>query len=141
MRIAIITGASSGMGKEFAKKVDSLNLDAIWGIALNERDLNKNKSELLTPFESLSLDLTKPESFEFLARKLKREKPEIHMLVNCSGFGKFGRYDEIPTDALLNMIDLNCRALVHLTQLTLPYMPDESRIVQFGSVSAFQPVP
>ena len=141
MKIAIVTGASSGMGKEFAKKIDSLKLDAIWGIALGEEELNKTKSELSTPFECFNLDLTHIESFKIIDEKLKNEKPEVEMLVNCSGFGKFGRYDEIPTDALLNMIDLNCKALVHLTQLILPYMPNKARIVQFGSVSAFQPVP
>lgn len=141
MKIALITGASSGMGKEFVKMVDSLNFDAIWGIALDQEGLEQVKSEINTPFECLSLDLTKQESFKIIENKLKQVKPQIEMLVNCSGFGKFGRYDEVPTNALLNMIDLNCKAVVHLTQLALPYMPYKSRIVQFGSVSAFQPVP
>ncbi len=141
MRIAIVTGASSGMGKEFAKKIDELKLDEIWGIALGEEDLIKTGNELKTSFKSFNLDLTNAENFKIIEDKLKQENPQVEILVNCSGFGKFGRYDEIPTDALLNMIDLNCKALVHLTQLVLPFMPNKARIVQFGSISAFQPVP
>ena len=63
------------------------------------------------------------------------------LLINASGFGKFGRYDQIPLQDSLDMIDLNCRALVHITQLTLPYLEKGAHVIQIDSLSAFQPVP
>ena len=66
MRIAIVTGASSGMGKEFAKKIDELKLDEIWGIALGEEELTKTGNELKTPFKSFDLDLTNAENFKII---------------------------------------------------------------------------
>ena len=65
----------------------------------------------------------------------------MELLINGSGFGKFGGYDCIPLADTLDMIDLNCRALMQMTQLTLPYMERGSRIIQVSSLSAFQPVP
>lgn len=141
MNIAIITGASSGMGREFVRNLDDFEYDEIWGIALDTLMLEKVKKETKTKFISYNLDLTKEESFAVIERSLKLKKAKVHWLVNASGFGKFGRYDEIKMESALNMIDLNCKALVHLTNLVIPYMIDGGRIVQFGSVAGFQPVP
>ena len=63
------------------------------------------------------------------------------MLVNCAGFGKFGTYAEIPTEVACEMIDLNCKALVRMTEYTLPYMHTGAHIVELDSLSSFQPVP
>ncbi len=63
------------------------------------------------------------------------------MLVNCAGFGKFGKYDEISRESSTAMIDLNCKALVYMTVTVLPFMPDGANIVNLDSLSAFQPVP
>ena len=63
------------------------------------------------------------------------------LLVNCAGYGKFGRCDEIPLPEQLGMIDLNARALTAVTTLTLPYLAAGAAIVQLDSLSAFQPVP
>ncbi len=141
MNIAIVTGASSGIGKGLAKKLDSLNLDEIWGIALEEELLEKTKGEMKTKFVPLTYDLTDEENLTKIKEKLESEKPNVRWLVNASGFGKFGRYDEIGTNNVMNMIDLNCKALVAITEYTLPYMSAGARIVNIGSVASFQPIP
>ncbi len=141
MNIGIVTGASSGMGKEFAKKLDAENLDEIWAIALEMEGLESLQSEMKTKIVPMALDLTKETSFNEIQNKLNTEKPNVLWLVNASGFGKFGRYSDIKTEAVLNMIDLNCRGLVNMTEIVLPFMPNNSKIAQFGSVAAFQPVP
>ena len=87
------------------------------------------------------LDLCKGESLDAYANLLAQEKPEVALLVNAAGFGKFGASEEIPLDDELRMIDLNCKALVAMTRLTLPYMGKNSHILQLDSLSAFQPVP
>ena len=72
---------------------------------------------------------------------LGEEKPEVVALVNAAGFGKFGDFESIPLQEQMNMIDLNCKALMAVTYLTLPYMPEGSHVYQLGSLSSFQPVP
>jgi short-subunit dehydrogenase len=87
------------------------------------------------------LDLQNPESFETYKKLLAEEKPEVALLANIAGYGKFGKYDEISLEDCLGMIDLNCKALVAMSQLTIPYMKRGSKILQLDSLSAFQPVP
>jgi len=87
------------------------------------------------------LDLTDSDAMDVYAALLKEKCPEVSLLVNASGFGKFAPIEEIGPAVSANMIDLNCRALTVMTELTLPYMKQGSRIAQFASVAAYQPVP
>ncbi|MDE6583217.1 MAG: SDR family NAD(P)-dependent oxidoreductase [Clostridia bacterium] len=141
-KIAIITGASSGMGQRFCYEIDKLGMDEIWGVALKTDEVEKMKTELKTPFKFYSLDLTKDESFTILETELKKEKDlSVEWVVNASGYGKFGRYDDTTIEAQIGMVDLNCKALTHLTLLALQFMKEGGRIVEFGSIAAFQPIP
>jgi len=70
-----------------------------------------------------------------------QEQPDVKLLVNAAGFGKFGAYHKIPVEQELQMIELNCKALVAMTRTVLPYMHSGSHILQLDSLSAFQPVP
>lgn len=140
--IIVVTGASSGIGREFVRQLDNMEgIDEIWGIALNLDKLNEVKNETKTPFRCFDFDLTEDSNFEKYVNELKKEDINIQMLVNCSGFGKFGRYDEIPVEASANMIDLNCKALVKMTELSLPFISNGGRIIQIASVAGFQPIP
>ena len=140
-KIAVITGASSGFGKEFVKQIDKLHLDEIWAIARDKGKFDLLAKEISTPFKFYCLDLTKQESIKQYKQLLDKEKPDITWLVNCAGFGKFGRYDEIPLEESVNMTELNCIALVKMTELSLPYMHEGGRIVQIASVAGYQPIP
>ena len=141
MHIAIITGASSGLGRKFAELADKENLDELWLIARRQERLQELAAKCHTTTRILALDLTQPSSLEQLSARLKKENPQLKFLVNAAGFGKIGRYDEIPANELLRMIDLNCRAAVAITQLALPYMQKGSRILEICSVAGFQPIP
>jgi short-subunit dehydrogenase len=141
MRIAVVTGASSGMGKEFAKQIDDFGFDEIWGIALDQEGLDQLKSEMKTNVRSFALDLTKESSFEKYKNELKENNVTVELLINCSGFGKFGSYEEIPLEQSCNIIDLNCKGTIKMTELTLPYMKEGGRIVEMASISAFAPIP
>ncbi len=138
--IAIITGASSGMGREFVRQLDG-QFDEFWGIGLGQEVLDRVKEETKTPFIGFDLDLTKEESFDVIRNKLDEEKLNVKFLANCSGFGKFGRYDEIDVKDSANMVDLNCKALLQMTEYVLPYMSEGGRIVEIASVAGFQPIP
>ena len=92
MRIAVITGASSGLGKEFTKQIDDFGFSEIWCIALGKEGLDRLQSEMKTKIKKMPLDLTKDESFEIYKKELEENKPTVELLINCSGFGKFGSY-------------------------------------------------
>ena len=142
MKIAIVTGASSGMGREFVLQLSAyVEVDEIWVIARRQAALETLKNEVSVPVRPIPLDLSADDSFQTIAKLLEEEKPDVKLLVNAAGFGKFGDYRRIPMDDELRMIDLNCRALVTMTRLTLPYMQAGSHVLQLDSLSAFQPVP
>ena len=142
MKIAIVTGASSGMGREFVRQMHNyIQPDMIWAVARREAALQELASETSIPVRPIVLDLGKDESFREFAALLEAEKPEVELLVNAAGFGKFGDLEAIPMEDDLAMIDLNCKALVAMTRITLPYLHRGSRVLQLDSLSAFQPVP
>lgn len=142
MKIAVITGASSGMGLEFAKAIDAEEtLDEIWLIARRRERLEDLAKELRTPARILPMDLGDAASFDEYKKLLEEEKPLVSTLCNVAGFGRFALFTETPLEVNLNMIDINDKALVAMTQLTLPYMKRGSRVINLDSLSAFQPVP
>ena len=142
MKIAIVTGASSGMGKEFVLQLPQyVSVDEIWVIARRENALESLKEQSEIPLKVIPLDLCKEESYEKYAAILEEEKPDVKLLVNAAGFGKFGTAVNIPVEEDCRMIDLNCKALVRMTRCVLPYMHRGSHILQLDSLSAFQPVP
>ena len=142
MKIAVITGASSGMGREFVKQIDAAeSFDEIWVIARRKERLEELADGTQNKIRPLALDLTSKESLDENKALLEAENPQIAVLVNGSGFGRFGAFTDIELDAQLDMIDLNDKALVAMTYLTLPYMCDGGRIYQIDSLSSFQPVP
>ncbi len=142
MKIAVITGASSGMGREFVRQFDRKEtFDEIWVIARRAERLEALRGEVRAPLRPLPMDLTEDDSLDRFRSLLSEEKPEIALLVNASGFGIFRAFAEAPLETQLSMIDLNDKALVAMTYLALPYMVSGSRIVNMGSLSAFQPVP
>ena len=142
MNIAIVTGASSGMGKEFVLQLPgAVAVDEIWAIARRGGELEKLREKSPVPVRPIVLDLCREESFASYAALLEAEKPNVRLLVNAAGFGKFGTYSRINAEDECRMIDLNCKALLMMTRLTVPYMAPGSHILELDSLSAFQPVP
>ncbi len=142
MNIAIVTGASSGMGREFVLQLSQyVHIDEIWAIARRSDALEELKKEVSVTVRPVVLDLCEPESFQTIEKMLEAEKPNIRLLVNAAGFGKFGAYHKVSMTDESRMIDLNCKAVVLMTRLCIPYMEKGSHILQLDSLSAFQPVP
>ena len=141
-RIAILTGASSGMGRELALQLAQWEtFDELWVIARRADRLEALKEQVPFPVRPISLDLTDPQALELYRDLLENARPDVGLLANVAGFGKFGRYDQIPLADSLKMIDLNCKALLRMTRLCVPYMQPGSHILELDSLSAFQPVP
>ena len=142
MNIAVVTGASSGMGRQFVLQLSQyVQVDEIWVVARRQSALEELAQQVSVAVRPVCLDLCDPDSLNVFQALLKQENPNVKLLVNAAGFGKFGDFDQIPVEEDLRMIDLNCRALVAMTRLTLPYMSAGSHILQLDSLSAFQPVP
>jgi len=142
MKIAVVTGASSGIGREFVKQTAFAEpVDEIWCIARRTDRLDQLKKEVSSKVRPISLDLLKKDSIAAFKELLEQEKPDITLLVNAAGFGKYGGYNDLTELEIDNMIDLNCRALIHLTYACLPYMKAGGRVIMMGSSSAFQPLP
>ncbi|MBO5046636.1 MAG: SDR family NAD(P)-dependent oxidoreductase [Clostridia bacterium] len=138
--IAIITGASSGIGKEFALRVaKEYQIDEIWAIARGEDRLRALQAGV--PVKAIPLDLTAPASVDALSALLREEKPNVKILCNASGYGKFESFENVSEEDNLGMLDLNCRALTQITYRVLPFMTEGGIVVNIASVAAFQPVP
>lgn len=140
--IAIITGASSGVGKEFTSIINGYDdITEIWAIARNQDRLNDLKHSLSEKVRIFSMDLTDRKSLEAIELLLKTEKPRIKYLINCAGFATFGDYSDISTDRSLNMVDLNINALIAMCNMCIDYMQENSHIINMASQAGFQPVP
>ncbi len=139
--IVIITGASSGMGMEFAKQLDKKlkHIDEFWLVARRKERLEKLAFILRHKCKLLDVDLMNSEEVKRIEEALTEEKPCIRMLVNCAGFGLVGQFKDLDKKEQLQMIDLNCKALTEMTYLCVPYMDRKSRILQLASVAAFLP--
>ncbi len=142
MKIAVITGASSGMGKEFVLQLSrQKSFDEIWVIARRTERLIALQDEVKAKIRPISLDLTREESIEEYRALLEQEKPIVDVLVNASGVGRFGSFETMDLEYMYRMIDLNAKAYVGITYATLPYLTKGSEVYQLDSLSSFQPVP
>lgn len=140
--IAIVTGASSGIGKEFFLSLkNKAPLDEIWVVARGEEKLKALQAECETPVRVFALDLSKTESSATLENALAAEEIEIRYLICASGFGRFCAVEEDDSATLQNMVDLNCRSIVGVTKACMPYMQKGGAMLLVASVAAFQPIP
>ena len=123
MKTAIITGASSGLGREIARQMTDVfpEIRHCWLIARREERLEAVAREMVgVETVCLPLDLCAPDSFAALESRLKADCPEVALLVNCAGCGYLGNVGETETSLQTRMVDLNLRALTAVTSLVLP---------------------
>ncbi|MDD4369502.1 MAG: SDR family NAD(P)-dependent oxidoreductase [Anaerostipes sp.] len=143
-KIAIVTGASSGMGREFIKQITMRYsfLDEVWVIArrmdrLEQLESKSSKIKIVP----MAMDLNDISQFTELEDKLKEENPKVFFLVNSAGFGSVGLFEDLDEKDVGGMIDINCRALTMMTYKVLPFMSKGAYIYQFASSAAFVPQP
>lgn len=142
--IAIVTGASSGIGREFIKQIYKLGIDydEIWIIARRKERLENIKKKLGNmAFKIFVLDLSHEESLLKYKKMLELEKPNVKLLINNAGFGKLGQFSDLDIQQQMQMIDVNIKALTYITYETLKFMKAGGRIVQIASAAAFLPQP
>lgn len=144
MKTAIITGASSGLGREFARQLTDVfpDIECCWLIARREDRLEEAAREMVgVETVCLPLDLCDTASFAALREKLAAEKPEVRLLINNAGCGYLGLMGEVPTGTQTRMVDLNLRAMTAVTNEVIPYMPAGAHILNTSSIASFCPTP
>ncbi|MGN0377942.1 MAG: SDR family NAD(P)-dependent oxidoreductase [Suilimivivens sp.] len=140
-RIAIITGASGGIGREFTRLMILENVDEIWAIARNQTKLVALKKEFGDKVIAISKDLSNPEEVRSIEKMLVEEKPVVTYLINNAGIAKMGAYKEFTTKEIEKIISVNCSTVATLCAVCVPYMQKGSKILNISSASSFQPLP
>lgn len=135
---ALITGASSGIGKDMAKYLSKLGYDLVI-VARNNKQLEQLKKELETNVEVIAMDLSNKEN----CYKLHEQVQNIDILVNNAGFGEFGEFVETDLEKEISLIQTNITALHILTKLYLKDMVKENKghILNVASIAGFMPGP
>lgn len=143
MKTAIVTGASSGMGREAVLELADRfgGLGEIWVIARRRERLEALQDQVPVRLRILALDLSEEADLQQLEELLKQEKPQVKFLVNAAGYGKIGKVGETDRQEETGMVRVNCETLCAVTHMVLPYMDRNSRILQFASAAAFLPQP
>lgn len=141
--IAIVTGASSGIGKEFFLSLNDRkdSLDEIWVIARSANKLEELRTLTEVPLRVFPLDLSSSEATGAIDKALQEESPSIQYLICASGFGRFNSVVDDEADVLENMVDLNCRSIVGVTRVAFPYMANGGAVLLIASMAALQPIP
>lgn len=141
-KIAIITGASSGLGREFVKiLIKDNNIDEIWAIARTKAKLDILKKNYGRKIKVFSMDLSNTKEIINFSSILENIKPNILYLINNAGYAKFCSYKELNIIDSINMIDLNISSVVAMGLVSIPYMEKGSHLINIASQASFQPLP
>ena len=141
MNIAVITGASSGLGREYVKAVFKMYpaLEEIWIIARRENKLFELKVELGDKIRIFPIDITDTFAVNQYSEMLKETNANVRILINNAGYGKLGMFYDISTEDNCGMVRLNCEALTLMTSVTLPFMSAGAEILNTCSIASFAP--
>lgn len=141
--IAFVTGASSGIGREFVMQISRQfqSIDEFWVVARRRDRLEELEKSVKQNVKIIQGDLSDDVCLDEIKNLLQVENPKIKFLINCAGFGKIGPFESGNYENQIGMIDLNCRALTAVTYLALPYMKENSRIIELASAASFLPQP
>lgn len=141
MNIGIITGASSGLGREFLFNAPQIfpDIEEFWIIARSRDGLEEAANSSSIRCKIIPLDLTDEEGIAELAGELSASDINVKLLINNSGCGYLGDFDESIVAKQTLMIDLNVRGLTLVTHTVLPYMREGAVILNVSSIASFCP--
>lgn len=136
-KVAIVTGASSGIGYEFSKKLVEKGA-TVYGLARSEDKLEKINSDLGDSFIPVKMDVTKSEDLEAWVNSTFSNSPAPAILINNAGLGIFGNVDELSIADWETMVNTNVNGIFYLTRLIVPLMKksgESSHIINIASVA------
>lgn len=145
-KTALITGASAGLGVEFANQLAARGANLI--LVARRKDRLQSVADAIKVMHRVDVsvivaDLAEPGAAEKLFKSLARKKITVDVLINNAGFGTFGEFKNADAQKLSEQVQVNVLALVELTKLALPSMikNNEGVILNVASTAAYQPVP
>lgn len=141
MNIVIITGASSGIGREFARRMDLSfdNIDEFWLVARSKDKLEELAGTMRHDCRIWDIDLTDDTQLDKLESAVQKHNAIVRMLINCAGYGIMGTFSSTDKKEQTGMVRLNCEALTNITHRMIPYMRRKSRIIQMASCASYLP--
>ncbi len=140
-KIAVVTGASGGIGQIFVRELVKETVDEIWVIGRNQGRLLGLREEYGEKILPVCKDLTEENDLLSISDLLKEQEISVLWLVNNAGIAKMAPSAEFSVSEINQTIDLNCKAPVRLINICLPFMEKGARVLNISSASAFQPVP
>ena len=140
-KIAIITGATGGLGKAFIKELLKENLDSIWAVGRNKDKLDKLKSEFKDIIFPIECDLTNIDELIKIKNLLDERKPDVLYLINNAGLARMDKIVNFSDTDINNMLEINCKTPTILSNYVIPYMKENAKILNISSASSFQPNP
>lgn len=143
MKVAIITGATSGIGYEAAVQIDRRfrSLDEIWIIGRREEKLLELQKKLKHSVRTFAMDVTDEKDMAEFENVLYKLNPNVRMLFQSAGMGLHGKFAEMTAKDQAAMVRLNCEALTNVTSMCLPFMRRGGHIIHLASSAAFLPFP
>lgn len=139
MKVCIISGASSGIGKAIAHELDTFGFDELWLIGRNECRLKETKGNLKSNARIFTIDLCSTDAYSVLENELSNGKYEVGALVLSAGVGYTGTLEENTHSKITNMIDTNCKSLTLLINTVMHYIPRGGKIITLASGAGFLP--
>ncbi|MCR4896945.1 MAG: SDR family NAD(P)-dependent oxidoreductase [Lachnospiraceae bacterium] len=142
MNTIIITGASSGIGREFAFALDHImgaKIDEFWLIARRKDRLEELAATMHHDTRIFAMDVNDADAVESLTDELALRSGRVCMLINAAGYGKIGSFSDNRLSDVEGMIRLNVEALSRMTKVILPFMVRGGRIIQMASSASFMP--
>lgn len=142
MKTAIITGASSGLGRELAQRIRRYfpEIEEFWLIARRRGRLEMLAQELDgVSCRVFALDIASENGVAELQERLSELRPDVRLLINNAGYGTLGNFDGMELGGQLGIVDLNVRALTAVTRIALDYISEGGRIINISSIASFVP--
>lgn len=140
-KIAILTGATGGLGKAFINELLKEDIDKIWAIGRSSEKLEELSKEYTDKIFPIQCDLTNEEETKKIFNLLEEYKPDVKYLINNAGMAKMGKIVNFTEDETSNMIEINCKTPALICSYTIPYMNKGAKILNISSASSFQPNP
>jgi uncharacterized protein len=146
MPIALITGASKGLGEDFARQLAAKGYNLVL-VARSQDKLQALAAELTAKHgikaEAIAADLTQPQACQQVFGQVEAMDWAVDLLINNAGFGDYGEFGTCDGPSQTSMVRLNIQALVDMTHLVLPGMQNRGQgaVINVASIAAFQPMP
>lgn len=138
--IALVTGASGGLGREFTRLLCAEAVDEVWAVARGEQKLNALRGKLGEKVVVLAMDLTQPDALQKLTERLQQSGAQVRYLVNNAGLARMEPCQNFDSAEIKKTVMLNCTVPAQLCNVCLPYMGPGSRILTISSAASFQPM-